>query len=70
MSVEITEYACKFDPRCKCYSSNTADNCAFKNITDSNIPHFPKEVQKLFLNFNQMKIIPPSTFSHLETLIS
>ncbi|XP_052079311.1 toll-like receptor 4 [Mytilus californianus] len=64
----LTECVCIFDQRCKCYNSDTEVYCAYKNITDSDIPHFPKEVHKLFLNSNQMRIIPPTTFNHLENL--
>ncbi|CAC5378518.1 TLR13 [Mytilus coruscus] len=66
----LTEYVCKFDQRCECYSYNSKTEvyCANKNITDSDIPHFSRGIHKLFLNFNQIKRIPQTTFNHLETL--
>ncbi|XP_052079310.1 toll-like receptor 4 [Mytilus californianus] len=65
----FTENVCKFDQRCKCSNLSIAVYCDHKNITNDNIPHFPKEVHKLFMRFNKVMIIPPTTFNHLETLI-
>ncbi|CAC5412843.1 unnamed protein product [Mytilus coruscus] len=64
----FTENVCKFDQRCKCSNLSIEVYCDHKNITDGNIPHFPKEVYKLFMRFNKVMIIPPTTFNHLETL--
>ncbi|CAC5425107.1 unnamed protein product [Mytilus coruscus] len=64
----FTENVCKFDQRCKCSYLSIEVYCDHKNITDGNSPHFPKEVHKLFMRFNKVMIIPPTTFNHLETL--
>ncbi|CAG2194956.1 TLR13 [Mytilus edulis] len=62
------EDVCKFDQRCKCSNLDTTVYCNKQNINDSNIPHFPKEVHKLFMRFNKVMIIPSTTFNHLDTL--